>query len=83
MFQLLKIDSEMEQNPSAVKWFVDKLIDLDYTKYDLLLIPNTIKYAEKLEKKRMIAFANEFAHAVMGGCLLTADEFYVETFESE
>lgn len=70
----------MEQNPSAVKWFVDKLIDLDY---DLRLIPNTIQYAEKMEKKRMIAFANEFAHAVMGGCLLTADEFYIETFKSE
>ena len=70
----------MEQNPSSVKWFVDKLIDLDY---DLRLIPNTIQYAEKMEKKRMIAFANEFAHAVMGGCLLTADEFYVEYFKSE
>ena len=42
-----------------------------------------LKQAKEMEKEQKISFANQFAEAVMGGCMLTPTEFYNETFKSE
>jgi len=39
--------------------------------------------AKEMEKEKMIEFANEYAQAVMGGCLLNPTEFYNETFKQQ
>jgi mannose/fructose/N-acetylgalactosamine-specific phosphotransferase system component IID len=40
-----------------------------------------LEQAKEMEKEQKIQFANEYSHAVMGGCLLTPTEFYNETFK--
>ena len=39
-----------------------------------------IDEAEKKEKGQMSNFANEYADAVMGGCIKRAEQYYNETF---
>jgi hypothetical protein len=41
------------------------------------------KLKQEMEKEKMIEFANEYAQAVMGGCLLNPTEFYNETFKPQ
>jgi hypothetical protein len=45
-----------------------------------ILIAATVKKAQKMEKEQMANFANEYADAVMGGCMKRAEQYYNETF---
>jgi hypothetical protein len=42
-----------------------------------------IEFFLEMEKEQKIDFANEYAQAVMGGCLLNPTEFYNETFKQQ
>ena len=66
---------------TAVEWLADWMNENNGSTSENL--HNAIKQAKEMEKEQKISFANQFAEAVMGGCMLTPTEFYNETFKSE
>lgn len=63
---------------TAVEWLVEQICGDHTSEWQ-----KQIEQAKEMEKEQKIKFANEYSHAVMGGCLLTPTEFYNETFKSE
>jgi hypothetical protein len=39
--------------------------------------------SKEMEKEKTTDFANDYADAVMGGCIKRAEQYYNETFKSE
>jgi hypothetical protein len=44
-------------------------------------ILNKYQISVEMEKQQMSNFANEYADAVMGGCIKRAEQYYNETFK--
>jgi hypothetical protein len=69
---------------TAVEWLYENLKSHFEHDGDLLeAVKMSFEHAKEMQKEQKIQFANEYSHAVMGGCLLTPTEFYNETFKSE
>jgi TPP-dependent pyruvate/acetoin dehydrogenase alpha subunit len=39
-----------------------------------------LKKAKEMEKQQITDFANDYADAVMGGCIKRAEEYYTQTY---
>ena len=72
------------ENELAVQWLVKNMPSISqYIPLGVTLeFQAKIDKAKEIEKEQKIMFANQFAEAVMGGCLLSPTEFYNETFKS-
>lgn len=66
---------------TSVEWLVEKLSK--YNEEMVYLYTQEIRQAKEMDKEQKIDFANEYAQAVMGGCLLNPTEFYNETFKQQ
>jgi len=47
------------------------------------LYEESFEKAKQMEKEQIIQFADEYADAVMGGCINRAEEYYNETYGSQ
>ena len=62
--------------------FLEQELDKNFEiRGNSFLFDKILKQAKEMDKEQKIQFANEYSHAVMGGCLLTPTEFYNETFK--
>lgn len=72
---------------TAVEYILNLMIGEDASGKNVkvadILNVNEIQQAKKMEEVQKIQFANEYSHVVMAGCLLTATEYYKETFKSK
>ena len=66
---------------TSVEWLVEKLSK--YNEEMVYLYTQEIRQAKEMDKEQKIDFANEYAQAVMGECLLNPTEFYNETFKQQ
>lgn len=63
---------------TAVDWIIEQL------QAPCRGIPShIIEQAKQMEKEQMANFANEYADAVMGGCIKRAEQYYNETYGTE
>ena len=66
---------------TSVEWLVEKLSK--YNEEMVYLYTQEIRQAKEMDKEQKIDFANEYAQAGIGGCLLNPTEFYNETFKQQ
>ena len=62
----------MENKKTAVEWAFAMLGKMSDEKIKL--------QAKQMEKEQIIQFADEYADAVMGGCINRAEQYYNETY---
>ncbi len=62
---------------TALEQFIE-WIDSDCTPTDCIM---KAKELLKVEKQQITDFANDYADAVMGGCIKRAEQYYTETFK--
>ena len=67
------------EKQTAIQELID---DLDYEFKASGLFVNWEFYLQR-EKEQMSNFANEYADAVMGGCMKRAEQYYNETYGKE
>lgn len=72
----------MENKQTAVEWLMDKLKYINKETY-AELYNESFDQAKQMEKEQIIQFADEYADAVMGGCINRAEEYYNETYGSQ
>ena len=65
---------------TAVEYLMDKLYD---PSYDIKKQIKWFEQAKQMEKEQMSNFANEYADAVMGGCMKRAEQYYNETYSKQ
>ena len=65
----------MENKKTAVEWAFAMLGKMSDEKIKL--------QAKQMEKEQIIQFADEYADAVMGGCINRAKQYYNETCKQE
>lgn len=85
----------MENKQTAADWLIFKCKDsldrepIDATQQEigyskaLNHIIILLEQAKQMEKEQIIQFADEYADAVMGGCINRAEEYYNETYGSQ
>jgi hypothetical protein len=67
----------MSIEQSAVEWLLEQMdVDTSWVKEE-------IEQAKEMEKEQKFDFANKYADAVMGGCLLNAENFYHLYFKQQ
>ena len=72
----------METKQTAVQFLIEHI------KQDVFVHSKSTKewnqvfaQAKQMEKEQIIQFADEYADAVMGGCINRAEQYYNETYE--
>jgi hypothetical protein len=82
---------ESSKQKTAVDWLVQQLIkrdkDLNPSSFAIQIYfessRNIVEQAKQMEKERMTNFANEYADAVMLGCIKRAEQYLNETYGTE
>jgi len=69
---------------TAVDWLVEQLAR-KHNEFQALTFyydhKDEIEQAKQIEKEQMIYFADDYADAVMGGCVKRAKQFYNEDYD--
>lgn len=76
----LKNGQTMENNKkqTAVDYLIQEIIPSSVL--PMKYINEIISKAKAMEKEQIIEFADEYADAVMGGCIKSAEQYYNETY---
>jgi hypothetical protein len=79
----------MENKQTAVQWLEDEFSkfndeiqnnrEITFNEYHQRRI-KLWEQAKAMEKEQIIQFADEYADAVMGGCINRAEQYYNETY---
>lgn len=77
----LKNGQTMENNKkqTAVDYLIQEIIPSSVL--PIKYINEIISKAKAMEKEQIIEFADEYADAVMGGCIKRAEQYYNRTYE--
>ena len=73
----------MKNNQTAVNWFIRMLyspVCNGFIQGKRQIPHDIIQQAKQMEKEQIIEFADEYADAVMGGCIKRAEQYYNETY---
>jgi predicted enzyme related to lactoylglutathione lyase len=71
----------MAQNKqkTALDWFWNEVEGATLAR-DADFFAQKLQQAKQMEEEQMANFANEYADAVMGGCMKRAEQYYNETY---
>jgi hypothetical protein len=74
----------METKQKAVEWLEEQFIWMIEDGVDWFdafhSVMGKLEQAKQMEKAHIIQFADEYADAVMGGCINRAEQYYNETY---
>ena len=74
----------METKQTAVEWLEEQFIWMIEDGVDWFDAFHSVmakfQQAKQMEKEQKIEFADEYADAVMGGCINRAEQYYNETY---
>ncbi len=70
----------METKQTAVEWLFDKITQNEEIRWRGTQYRELFEQAKAMEKEQIIKFADEYADAVMGGCIKRAEQYYNETY---
>jgi hypothetical protein len=72
-------------NQTAVEWFIINLIQVCGAPPEGTWkeVENLLQQAKEMEKEKTTDFANDYADAVMGGCIKSAEQYYNENYEQD
>lgn len=70
----------METKQTAIDWLFEKITQNAEIRWRGTQYLKLFEQAKAMEKEQIIEFADEYADAVMGGCIKRAEEYYNETY---
>jgi hypothetical protein len=73
----------METKQTAVEWLFDKITQNEEIRWRGAQYRELFEQAKAMEKEHIIKFADEYADAVMGGCIKRAEQYYNETYNKQ